>query len=101
MLQRHGSVRAQAMSETAIRSKSSGRCASPADTSGHSRESTTSRSATPTSWSSSGSPNGSGPRQRRKTGRSETSSGMTTLAGAEARRPQRRNDTTSEQTSRC
>ena len=98
---RHRSVRAQEMSETTMRSKSPGRSPRSRSASGHSRESTTRRSATPTSCSSSTAPKGSGPRQRRKTGRSETSSGMTTLAGAAARAPQRRSEITSEQTSRC
>ena len=50
--------------------------------SSHSDESTTTRSATSTSCSHCGSPNGGSPRQRRKTGRSEISSGSTIDAGA-------------------
>ena len=80
---RQRSVRSQAMSEIdgaveALRELARSRA--PACSSGHSVESTISRSTTSTSSSNTSSNSGM-PRQRQKTGRSATSSGTTTLAG--------------------
>ena len=98
---RHGSVRRQAMSETAVRGN---RCAS-------SRVAARHRRATPTSRRRAGrrrrrSPRARGesqsgwPRQRQNAGRSEMSSGSTTDAGWFAASPRSRSSITSESTSR-
>ena len=68
------------MSEHAARSN--GSSAYAFGTSGHSRESTMSRSQTSTSCSTFCSPNCGRPRQRRNTGSAGTSNGLTMLAGA-------------------
>ena len=97
---RHGSVRRQAMSDTAVRAK---RCASwpyAAGTAAHSDESTTRRSQTSTISASAGESHSGRPRQRQNAGRSEMSRGSTTDAGWFAASPQRRSSITSDSTSR-
>ena len=63
----------------------------------HSHESTIRRSATSTSSSNWGLPNGGLPRQRRKAGRSGRSSETTTLPGTRAVLPRSQRCTTSAQ----
>ena len=54
----------------------------------------------PTSWSSSGDPNGGSPRHRQKTGKSEISNGNAIDAGAAARAPRSTSSITSPHTAR-